>query len=434
MSLPDEGGTGFGAAAFPFAGIQNGDPDGVALVEPLGSVVEFLSYEGSFTATNGRATGMLSTDIGVAEGDTTPAGFSLQLLNGAWTGPVASSFGLVNFVPRICPLATDVTLIHEAQGAGAATPCPGEDITIEGVVVADFEGAAPTLRGFYVQEEDSDVDGDPATSEALFVFNASNNNVAVGDAVRITGVVAEFQGQTQINFPDVLTILSSANTLPTAATVTLPFAALDSLEAVEGMLVTIPETLYVTEFFQLGRFGEVLVSSDDRLPQPTANVAPGAPAQAMQAANDLNQLIIDDALNNQNADPIVYGGNGAPLTAANPLRGGDTITGATGVMTYTWAGNSASGNAYRLRPATVPIAFQTANPRPTSAPAVGGSLKVASFNVLNYFLTLDDGGEDCGPAGNKQECRGANTAPGVPAPAHQADGGTRSPSTPTSSA
>ena len=35
-SLPDEGGTGFGAAAFPFAGIQNGDPDGVALVEPLG--------------------------------------------------------------------------------------------------------------------------------------------------------------------------------------------------------------------------------------------------------------------------------------------------------------------------------------------------------------------------------------------------------------
>ena len=127
---------------------------------------------------------MVSTDIGVAEGDTTPAGFSLQLLNGAWTGPVASSFGLVNFVPRFCPLATEVTLIHEAQGAGAATPCPGEDITIEGVVVADFEGAAPTLRGFYVQEEDSDVDGDPATSEALFVFNASNNNVDVGDAVR----------------------------------------------------------------------------------------------------------------------------------------------------------------------------------------------------------------------------------------------------------
>ena len=99
---------------------------------------------------------------------------------------------------------------------------------------------------------------------------------------------------------------------------TLPFAALDSLEAVEGMLVTIPQTLYVTEFFQLGRFGEVLVSSGDRLPQPTANVAPGAPAQAMQAANDLNQLIIDDALNNQNADPIVYGGNGDAADGGQP--------------------------------------------------------------------------------------------------------------------
>ena len=37
-------------------------------------------------------------------------------------------------------------------------------------------------------------------------------------------------------------------------------------------------------------------------------------------------------------------------------------------------------------------------------------MKVSSFNVLNYFLTLDDGGDDCGPAGNKQECRGAETA------------------------
>ena len=206
--LPDEG-SGLGAAAFPIAAIQNGPNDGIALVEPLGSVVEFLSYEGTLTALNGPANGMTSTDIGVSEDETTPAGFSLQLLGDDWIGPVASSFGVVNFVPRICPLATDVTPIHEAQGSGAATPCPGEDITIEGVVVADFEGAAPTLRGFYVQEEDSDVDGDPATSEALFVFNASNNNVAVGDAVRITGVVAEFQGQTQINFPDVLTILSA---------------------------------------------------------------------------------------------------------------------------------------------------------------------------------------------------------------------------------
>ena len=69
----------------------------------------------------------------------------------------------------------------------------------------------------------------------------------------------------------------------------------------------------------------------------------------MQAANDLNRLKIDDNLNDQNPDPILFGGGGLPLTAANPLRGGDTVTGATGVMTYGWAGNSASPNTYRLR-------------------------------------------------------------------------------------
>jgi hypothetical protein len=53
--------------------------------------------------------------------------------------------------------------------------------------------------------------------------------------------------------------------------------------------------------------------------------------------------------------------------------------------------------------------FEAVNERPTAAPAVGGDVNVASFNVLNYFVTLDDGGLDCGPAGFPQECRGANT-------------------------
>jgi predicted extracellular nuclease len=89
-------------------------------------------------------------------------------------------------------------------------------------------------------------------------------------------------------------------------------------------------------------------------------------------------------------------------------------------MTYTWGGNSASPNAYRVRPVgdlsdaglvpggVVPE-FESQNPRPTAPEEVGGSLKVASFNVLNYFLTLDTGGTPCGPVGFEQECRGAET-------------------------
>jgi len=69
---------GFGTMAFPFAGIQNGAPDGVALVAPGDMVVQFLSYEGALVAADGPAVGMTSRDIGVFQ-DGDPIGSSLQL-------------------------------------------------------------------------------------------------------------------------------------------------------------------------------------------------------------------------------------------------------------------------------------------------------------------------------------------------------------------
>jgi hypothetical protein len=78
---------------------QNGAPDGVALVKGT-TLVEFLSYEGAFAATNGTAAGTTSTDIGVSETGTTPVGFSLQktgdLVSGTWQAPMASTVGTVN--------------------------------------------------------------------------------------------------------------------------------------------------------------------------------------------------------------------------------------------------------------------------------------------------------------------------------------------------
>ncbi|GGD64134.1 Ig-like domain-containing protein [Croceicoccus mobilis] len=73
------GSDAFQAISLPSNGIQNGGPDGFALVDAAGNVVQFLSYEGSFTATDGPAVGLTSTDIGVSEGTSTPVGTSLQL-------------------------------------------------------------------------------------------------------------------------------------------------------------------------------------------------------------------------------------------------------------------------------------------------------------------------------------------------------------------
>lgn len=88
---------------YPLDGLQNGAPDGVALVDPQGQVVQFLSWEGTFTASNGPAADMQSTDIGVAETNTAPAGTSLQLSGSGsvagdfgWAGSATQTFGTCN--------------------------------------------------------------------------------------------------------------------------------------------------------------------------------------------------------------------------------------------------------------------------------------------------------------------------------------------------
>lgn len=302
--------------------------------------------------------------------------------------------------------------IYNIQGSGATVALTGTRTTM-GVVVGDYEGPSPALRGFFIQ--DMTGDGNPATSDGIFVFEGSNaNTVNPGDLVRVTGNAGENQGQSQIS---VGTIVKCGTGSITPTDVLLPFAAADTLEQYEGMLVRLPQTLYVTEHFQLGRFGQVVLSSGARLQQPTNVVLPGAPALALQAQNNLNRIIIDDASQVQNPDPILFARNGLPLSASNTLRGGDTATGIVGVLNYTWGGNSASPNAYRVRPINPlndTVNFVEANSRPMAAPAVGGTIKVVGMNLLNYFNTFDglpDNADNCslGVGGLPTDCRGADT-------------------------
>ncbi|NRB54162.1 MAG: HYR domain-containing protein, partial [Saprospiraceae bacterium] len=126
----DDEGDGIGAVAFSEAGIQNGSPDGVALIKN-GAVIEFLSYEGSLTATNGAASGTTSTDIGVQEGSSTSAGESLQLKGSGnqssdftWTAPSTDSPGDLNDGQTITscgnstPNEISVTFLSEINNGG----------------------------------------------------------------------------------------------------------------------------------------------------------------------------------------------------------------------------------------------------------------------------------------------------------------------------
>lgn len=285
--------------------------------------------------------------------------------------------------------------IHDVQGSGAASPRVGQAVTIEGVVVGDFQGSAG-LNGFFVQEENGKEDGDLATSEGIFVFDGSSGApVAAGDLVRVSGTVTEFNGLTEIATVTRVEVCSTGNPV-TATSVSLPFASSTEAERYEGMLVVLSQTLSVTEVFNLGRFGEVLLSSGGRLLNPTDVVAPGAPAVAMQAANNLNNILMDDNSNAQNVDPTPFMFDDPATPAVDPtLRVDHTVTGLTGVMNFGFG-------AYRVQPVAAP-AFVAANPRPTARPAVGGRVKVAASNVLNYF-------NGDGYGGGFPTSRGANTA------------------------
>jgi len=103
-SIPNQqNGYGTMVEILPSNGLQNGAPDGIALVDASSNVVQFLSYEGSFSVTEGPAAGMTSTDIGVSETSSTPVGQSLQLTGTGttyadfvWQAPMANTYGAVN--------------------------------------------------------------------------------------------------------------------------------------------------------------------------------------------------------------------------------------------------------------------------------------------------------------------------------------------------
>jgi Endonuclease/Exonuclease/phosphatase family len=150
--------------------------------------------------------------------------------------------------------------------------------------------------------------------------------------------------------------------------------------------------------FGLGRFGEVGLSGAGRLYTPTAVAAPGAPAAAVEAQNARSRIVLDDGLNTQNPDPVAYPQGG--LSAANTLRVGDSTSSVLGVMDFR---RSASGfpEIWRIQPLG-PVEFAHTNPRTAAPEPVGGNLRIASFNVLNFF-----NGDGLG--GGFPTSRGANT-------------------------
>jgi uncharacterized repeat protein (TIGR01451 family) len=377
-------------------------------------------------------------------GQTIPAGSSTYtfdvLVNGDTTPETDETF-LVNVTNVTNAIVTDgqgqgtivnddITFIHDVQGNGAATPIPGSTVTVEGVVTADFQGT--NIQGFFLQEEDADADADPATSEGIFVFcGACLTPVAEGQRVKATGTVSEFNLLTEItasSAPSVV-ITNAGNNLAqvTPATIDLPIAGDVNAfyEAREGMKVTFVDTLTVSEYFELGRYGQIILYEGGRPRQFTEFNTPSVAGNAAWADTlSRRQVILDDDNNLQEAylsqpDGLQYvyypranGGLSVGTQGTDFFRGGDLVNGLTGVLHWSFAGQAGT-DAWRIRPtAANPAAFTVANPRPATPPAVGGTIHVVGMNLLNYFTTIDTTASTstgpCAPSGTL-DCRGADS-------------------------
>ena len=279
--------------------------------------------------------------------------------------------------PLVC--GADKTLISAVQGSGEASPLVDTLVEIEGIVTADFQGEGG-LDGFFVTSLAADVDNDPTTSEGLFVY-FTDTDVNVGDHVRVQGTVDEYYDSTQL--ADVTQIaVCGTDEVASATSISLPLESQADLEAYEGMLVSLDQTLVVTNNYGLGRYGEVELATE-RLYQGTQVALPGDAANAVEAANLTKKILLDDGSTAQNSDPTAYPAPG--LSAENTLRTGDTVNAVTGVVTYSFS-------TYRIHPTVTPQFIATNAREDAPEQSEEADLRIASFNVLNYFNGDGQGG------------------------------------------
>ncbi|SNC60478.1 hypothetical protein SAMN06265337_0268 [Hymenobacter gelipurpurascens] len=280
-----------------------------------------------------------------------------------------------------------VTKIGAIQGQETAAR-PGT-YTVQAIVTGVYPGLSPA--GFYVQETSAASDGNPATSDALFVVQPTLT-VTVGDKVEVTGVVQEAAaapsfGQAVLTEATVK-VLSSGNALPAFITLPLPPYSTAALERFEGMRVQFPVPLTVSDVYNLRQRGELTLTTGGPVYQPTQFIDPNddpatgtnstgtsnlAAIKAYEAANLDRSILLDDGSSAKDPSPIPF-----LDPSLHTVRVGSTLAQLRGILGYGF-------EKWRIQPLSGPDAPTLATVRPP-VPAFGPlDLKVASYNVLNYF-------------------------------------------------
>ncbi|MDT5032888.1 MAG: uncharacterized protein QOC94_3059 [Actinoplanes sp.] len=337
----------------------------------------------------GLPEGLVISGAGVVSGTPAAAGTSSVTVTATDT---AGATGSATFGFQVAGPAP-VLAVAAVQGTDTDTsPYAGQTVTTEGVVTAAYPTGG--LNGFFVQTGGTGGtaadDPTPGASDALFVFgSAAATQVGIGDSVRVTGKVQEFQGETEITAP-VVSELGTA--LPPVAADVLPWADLATSaqkEAHEGELIAPQGAFTVSDNYDANFYGSfTLAAGATPLRQPTDAGRPGSPeAVAAVADNAARAVTLDDGAS------VNYSGStntGKPLpwlTPGNPVRIGSAVTFHQPVILEY---RNALWNFQPRRQVTddgAAVATYTDTRTANQRPAGFGAASLATFNVENYFPT-----------------------------------------------
>ena len=293
--------------------------------------------------------------------------------------------------------------IAQIQGTADVSPQVGNTVETTGVVTAAYPTGG--FAGFYLQTAGTggalDLDTHTA-SDGIFVYSPSTvASVTIGDYVRVTGAVSEFSNLTELSVTSAagLTELDRAGVVaPRPATVGFP-ATDAARESLEGMLVAPQGAYTVTDNYSTNQYGQIVLAHDTHpLQQPTSVAPVGSPGyRAAIAKNAAIRVTLDDGASTNflasanTSKPLPW------LSLAAPLRIGAAAS-FTGPVILDFRNSSwklqpttelTPANAATVQPATF------ANTRTTAPHKVGGTLSIATFNVLNYFPTTGEKRTGC---------------------------------------
>jgi 5'-nucleotidase len=351
------------------------------------------AFEGTAAPTPGAGSTKSANRTGFADTDNNGADFTLQdttPMNSASTGG-STPTPTPTPTPTV-PTPGAVVPIRDIQGTGTATPLSGQTVTTRGKVTAAYPTGG--FAGFYLQTAGSSASADQTASDAIFVFSPDTvASVAVGDYVEVTGTAGEFFNLTQLTVAaGGTTKLTEAAEEPKASSIALP-ATDAAREAVEGMLFQPSGAYTVADNYTLNQYGEVtLAAGTERLLQPTDVARPGTPENAAVIADNAARSIrLDDGATTNFFTQANRGKVLPYLTASQPVRVGYSAAFTSPVVldyrNSAWKFQPLS-ELNGATPDAQPVQF--AGERPAAPQPVGGSLKIASFNVLNYFPTTGE--------------------------------------------